>query len=96
MTQIIETEQTERSKVQSWRLHVLIEAGYPLSLAGKLAEWYNPHIPFYVGAGAVVISIVVLFSGRTFLLAAEAAVAHETPDQQADLDLAIASVMDEP
>jgi hypothetical protein len=38
MTQIIETEQTERSKVQSWRLHVLIEAGYPLSLAEKLAD----------------------------------------------------------
>jgi len=38
MTQIAETEQTERSKVQSWRLHVLIEAGYPLSLAEKLAD----------------------------------------------------------
>jgi hypothetical protein len=38
MTQMIETEQTERSKVQSWRLHVLIEAGYPLPLAEKLAD----------------------------------------------------------
>ena len=38
MTQIIETDQTERSKVQSWRLHVLIEAGYPLPLAEKLAD----------------------------------------------------------
>jgi hypothetical protein len=37
MTQIVETDQTERAKVQSWRLHVLIEAGYPLSLAEKLA-----------------------------------------------------------
>jgi hypothetical protein len=37
MTQIIETDQTERAKVQSWRLHVLIEAGYPLPLAEKLA-----------------------------------------------------------
>ena len=27
----------EREKVESWRLHVLIEAGYPLSLAEKLA-----------------------------------------------------------
>ena len=27
----------ERSKVESWRLHVLIEAGYPLSLAERLA-----------------------------------------------------------
>jgi hypothetical protein len=38
MTQIVETDQTERAKVQSWRLHVLIEAGYPLSLAEKLAD----------------------------------------------------------
>jgi hypothetical protein len=38
MTQMIETDQTERSKVQSWRLHVLIEAGYPLPLAEKLAD----------------------------------------------------------
>jgi len=35
---MIETDQTERSKVQSWRLHVLIEAGYPLPLAEKLAD----------------------------------------------------------
>ena len=37
MSQIAEPEQTERSKVESWRLHVLIEAGYPLSLAERLA-----------------------------------------------------------
>jgi hypothetical protein len=28
---------SERAKVASWRLHVLIEAGYPLPLAEKLA-----------------------------------------------------------
>lgn len=39
-------------------------------LAGKLAEWYSPHIPFYVGAGAVAVSIAVLFSGRQYLLPA--------------------------
>ena len=38
MTQIIETDQNEKSKVQSWRLHVLIEAGYPLPLAEKIAD----------------------------------------------------------
>jgi hypothetical protein len=27
----------EQAKVESWRLHVLIEAGYPLALAEKLA-----------------------------------------------------------
>lgn len=34
MTQTIENE---RAKVEGWRLHVLIEAGYPLPLAEKLA-----------------------------------------------------------
>jgi hypothetical protein len=36
VTEIVEVE-TERSKVESWRLHVLIEAGFPLSLAERLA-----------------------------------------------------------
>jgi hypothetical protein len=38
MTQIAEHEQSERDKVASWRLHVLIEAGYPLPLAEKVAQ----------------------------------------------------------
>jgi hypothetical protein len=38
MTQTIEHSLTEREKVESWRLHVLIEAGYPLPLAEKLAH----------------------------------------------------------
>lgn len=29
--------QTEGDKVETWRLHVLIEAGYPLSIAERLA-----------------------------------------------------------
>jgi hypothetical protein len=37
MSEVIETEQSERAKVESWRLHVLIEAGYPLTLAERLA-----------------------------------------------------------
>ena len=36
-------------------------------LAGKLAESIAPGIPFYVGAAAVLVSIVVLFSGRAYL-----------------------------
>jgi hypothetical protein len=36
-TEIIEPDGGEQSKVEGWRLHVLIEAGYPLSLAEKLA-----------------------------------------------------------
>jgi ACDE family multidrug resistance protein len=29
-------------------------------LAGKLAEWYNPHVPFYVGAAFVFASVVFI------------------------------------
>jgi len=36
-TDILEPETSERSKVESWRLHVLIEAGYPLHTAERLA-----------------------------------------------------------
>jgi hypothetical protein len=28
---------SERAKVESWRLHVLMEAGYPLPLAERIA-----------------------------------------------------------
>jgi hypothetical protein len=38
MTQIAEHHQSERDKVAGWRLHVLIEAGYPLPLAERLAQ----------------------------------------------------------
>ena len=36
-TEIIEPDGGETSKVESWRLHVLMEAGYPLPLAERLA-----------------------------------------------------------
>ena len=35
---ILEREKDERSKVESWRLHVLMEAGYPLPLAERIAH----------------------------------------------------------
>jgi hypothetical protein len=38
MTQIAEHDPTERDKVAGWRLHVLMEAGYPVSLAERLAH----------------------------------------------------------
>jgi hypothetical protein len=40
MEETIETavwREDEQSKVESWRLHVLIEAGFPLPLAERLA-----------------------------------------------------------
>lgn len=36
-TEILEVDGGERAKVESWRLHILIEAGYPLPLAERLA-----------------------------------------------------------
>jgi ACDE family multidrug resistance protein len=36
-------------------------------LAGKLAEWYAPETPFYVGALAVALALVVLLAGRRYL-----------------------------
>jgi hypothetical protein len=36
-TQTLEPLFDERSKVESWRLHILIEAGYPLPLAERIA-----------------------------------------------------------
>jgi hypothetical protein len=36
-TETIDASETEKSKVEGWRLHVLMEAGYPLPLAEKIA-----------------------------------------------------------
>lgn len=38
MAQVVESEFSELLKIESWRLHVLIEAGYPLPLAEKIAH----------------------------------------------------------
>ena len=37
MTQTVETYD-ERVKVETWRLHVLMEAGYPVPLAERVAH----------------------------------------------------------
>ena len=37
MSELIETIGSERAKVESWRLHVLIEAGFPALLAERIA-----------------------------------------------------------
>jgi hypothetical protein len=38
MAQITELPHDELTKVESWRLHVLMEAGFPLPLAEKIAH----------------------------------------------------------
>ena len=37
MSSPIAPEQDERAKVESWRMHVLLEAGFPLHLSERLA-----------------------------------------------------------
>ena len=36
-TELHVEDESERAKVEGWRLHVLIEAGFPLHLAERLA-----------------------------------------------------------
>ena len=36
--QTLDPQQDEQAKVHGWRMHVLIEAGYPVELADRLAE----------------------------------------------------------
>ena len=38
MPEIAEQHQSERDRIAGWRLHVLIEAGYPVHLAERLAH----------------------------------------------------------
>ena len=49
----IEAAESERSKVESWRLHVLMGAGYPLPLAERIAasEADLHHAVELVGSG---------------------------------------------
>ena len=37
MSDVVHAHTSERAKVESWRLHVLIEGGYPLALAERIA-----------------------------------------------------------
>jgi MFS family permease len=46
-------------------------------LAGKLAEWVSPSTPFFVGAGAVVVALLVLLAGRADFVSEEAEIEFE-------------------
>ncbi|MDQ6641585.1 MAG: MFS transporter, partial [Actinomycetota bacterium] len=52
-------------------------------VAGKLGENVSPSAPFWMGAGVVLISVVVLAAGRKFLTVDR----EPTPDGQAEADL---------
>jgi MFS family permease len=46
-------------------------------LAGRLAEAYSPHIPFFFGGAMVVVGLLVLYLGRSWLGAVDAAESAE-------------------
>jgi nucleotide-binding universal stress UspA family protein len=54
-----------------------IGAGLAPYVAGRLAAAYNVHLPFYVGAGVVVVGIVILSTGHRLLNTA--ASGHQPP-----------------
>jgi MFS transporter, ACDE family, multidrug resistance protein len=59
-----------------------IGGGLAPYVASKLVTTFNVHVPFYVGAGAVVLAIAVLSTGHRQLVAAESGTATaSTPDQ---------------
>lgn len=45
-------------------------------LAGKLAEWFNPHVPFYVGGCFVLLAVLFLLSNQKHLKHIDQAVGH--------------------
>jgi predicted MFS family arabinose efflux permease len=50
-------------------------------LAGRLAEWYDPHVPFAVGAAGVGLAMLVLFAHRGHVV--ERPHAEPTPVERA-------------
>ena len=60
-----------------------IGAGLAPYAAGRMAASFGVHVPFYVGAAAVLVGIAVLASGHKFLVAAEQATTGEATAGQA-------------
>ncbi len=56
-----------------------IGAGLAPYVAGRLAAAYNVHLPFYIGAGVVVVGIIILSTGHRLLAASahQARPAHQ-------------------
>lgn len=67
-TAVMEVSPVERSIASaSYSFVRFIGGAVAPFLAGKLAEWYNPHVPFYFGAFAVVLGVLVAASGKKYL-----------------------------
>jgi MFS family permease len=61
--------------------------------AGKLVEATNVHVPFYIGAGALVLGIVILRTARTELAAAEEVQAASVAPEHAPATLELATAL---
>ncbi len=67
-TAVMEVSPVERSVASSAYSFVRFTGGAVAPwLAGKLAEVFNPAVPFYVGAAAVIIGMLVLIAGRSHM-----------------------------
>ncbi|UKS30911.1 MFS transporter [Paenibacillus sp. HWE-109] len=64
-TAVMNAAQVERSTASAAYsfLRFLGAAAAPW-LAGKLAEWYNPHVPFIVGGSFVLVSVIYVWLNR--------------------------------
>ncbi|RKN85931.1 MFS transporter [Paenibacillus ginsengarvi] len=45
-------------------------------MSGKLAEWYNPHVPFAVGAGFVILGMLVVLINKKHVMHVDQAEGH--------------------
>ncbi|WP_026694671.1 MFS transporter [Peribacillus kribbensis] len=67
-TAVMEVSPAERSIASAAYSFVRFIGGAAAPfLAGKLAEWYNPHVPFFFGAGAVILGIIVASTAKNYL-----------------------------
>lgn len=67
-TAVMEVAPVERSIASSAYSFIRFTGGALAPwLAGKLADWYNPHVTFWFAAAAVAVGALVLFAGRRYL-----------------------------
>ncbi|USG66431.1 MFS transporter [Brevibacillus ruminantium] len=67
-TSVMDAAPVERAVASSAYSFVRFSGGAVAPwLAGKLAEWYSPQVPFYMGAIAVIAGILVLVIGKKSL-----------------------------
>jgi len=65
-----------------------IGGGLAPYFASKLAAHYNSHVPFYVGAGALIVAIGVLASGHSLIAAADGGERSDAAGHPADEETA--------